>query len=93
MASAPPFRYFFTVPKLTLIYDFEQAASLEQLQEKADRRVAEGWIVCGEPRQFDVKVAPDFVQPRYSQTFQRQVTVPDPELAKAPGQSSNEPAM
>lgn len=76
------------MPRSSIIYHFEQAATLEELQRRCADRIAEGWVASGEPRQFEVKLTVDLVKTRYSQTFIKHVTLPDNEITQAPWSSS-----
>lgn len=54
-----------------IAYDFEQAASLDELEAKVISRLHAGWSPLGEPRLILVKLAHKGSQLCYSQTLVR----------------------
>jgi hypothetical protein len=54
-----------------IVYEFEHAESLDELQPKIDARVRNGWKISGAPREVPVQTAEFNFSLRYCQTFYR----------------------
>jgi hypothetical protein len=54
-----------------IVYEFEHADSLAELQPKIELRQRDGWKVAGAPREVAMQTAEFRFSIRYSQTFFR----------------------